>query len=61
MPKELKNGRGDPYAHQGSQRAETADTNGLMGSTSANSEQPGKAQPRPSEVRKDDPDPYGVV
>lgn len=56
-----KNGQGDPYAHGYGPREEQADTNGLMGSRSADSSQPGKEQPRASRVLKDDPDPYGVV
>lgn len=61
MPKELKNGHGDPHAHEPPIRSEQADTNGMMGARGADSRQPGKDVPGASQVRKDDPDPYGVV
>lgn len=56
-----KDGKGDPRAHAPSERAEVADTNGLMGAQGADSKQPGKEVPGAGEVRQKSQDHYGVV
>jgi hypothetical protein len=60
-PAEQRNGNGDPHVHAPDPRSEQANTDGMMGARGADSEQPGKPQPQPSQVRKDGPDFYGVA